>query len=53
MGIWVELGIFLVAIAFGVWQLRDVKKAQAERIAREQAEARTARAQQAKDPSQP
>jgi hypothetical protein len=39
MGIWVELGIFVVAIAFGVWQLRDVKKAQAERRARERAEA--------------
>ena len=39
MGIWVELGIFLVAIAFGVWQLRDVKKAQAERLAREKADA--------------
>jgi hypothetical protein len=39
MGIWIELGIFFVAIAFGIWQLRDVKKAQAERRARERAEA--------------
>lgn len=35
MGIWIELGIFLVVIAFGFWQLHDVKKAQAERRARE------------------
>jgi hypothetical protein len=39
MGIWIELGIFFVAIAFGIWQLRDVKKAQAQRRARERAEA--------------
>jgi hypothetical protein len=37
MGIWIELGIFLVVIAFGFHQLHDVKKAQAERRAREQA----------------
>lgn len=37
MGIWIELGIFLVVIAFGFYQLHDVKKAQAERRAREQA----------------
>ncbi|MCU0926041.1 MAG: hypothetical protein MUF44_08365 [Hydrogenophaga sp.] len=35
MGIWIELGVFFVALAFGIWQLRDVKKAQAERRARE------------------
>lgn len=49
MGIWVELGIFLVVIAWGFWQLRDVKKAQAERIAREKAEALKS-SQQAQDP---
>jgi hypothetical protein len=27
MGLWVELGIFGVALAFGLWQLWDVKKA--------------------------
>ena len=31
MGIWVELGIFGLALAFGWWQIRDVKKAMAER----------------------
>ncbi|MDP3253455.1 MAG: hypothetical protein Q8M77_16240 [Hydrogenophaga sp.] len=35
MAIWLELGIFIVVLAIGVWQLWDVKKAQAERIARE------------------
>jgi hypothetical protein len=38
MGIWVELGIFLLVLAFGFWQLHDVKKAQAERRRREAAE---------------
>ncbi|MCU0956408.1 MAG: hypothetical protein MUF55_03490 [Hydrogenophaga sp.] len=38
MGIWIELGIFLLILAFGVWQLHDVKKAQAERRRREAAE---------------
>ena len=37
MGIWIELGIFLVVIAFGFYQLHDVKKAQRERRAREAA----------------
>lgn len=27
MGIWIELGIFAVALAFGLWQIHDVKKA--------------------------
>ena len=27
MGIWVELGIFVLALAFGLWQIHDVKKA--------------------------
>jgi ABC-type nickel/cobalt efflux system permease component RcnA len=36
MAIWMELGIFIVVLAFGFWQLWDVKKAKAERIAREQ-----------------
>ena len=38
MGIWIELGVFLIALGFGVWQLRDVKRAQAERRAREATE---------------
>lgn len=31
MGIWLELGIFLVVLLFGIWQLYDVKKAIRER----------------------
>ena len=31
MGIWIELGVFALALAFGLWQIRDVKKAMAER----------------------
>lgn len=31
MGIWLELGIFLVILGFGFWQLYDVKKAIRER----------------------
>lgn len=27
MGIWIELGIFALALAFGLWQIHDVKKA--------------------------
>ena len=40
MGIWLELGIFLVILGFGVWQLYDVKKVireREERQAREKA----------------
>lgn len=37
MGIWLELGIFLVVIAFGFYQLHDVKQAQRERRVREAA----------------
>ena len=28
MGIWLELGIFVLVIVFAVWQIRDVRKAQ-------------------------
>jgi len=35
MGIWLELGVFLVVLAFGFWQLHDVKKAIRERKALE------------------
>jgi ABC-type nickel/cobalt efflux system permease component RcnA len=31
MGIWVELGIFAMVLAFGLWQLWDVKKTIAAR----------------------
>ena len=38
MGIWIELGVFLLALAFGLWQIHDVKKAR-EASARRRAEA--------------
>ena len=38
MGIWLELGIFLVILAFGVWQLYDVKKLIREREQRQASE---------------
>lgn len=41
MGIWIELGLFLGFIAFGFWQLHDVKKAQADLLARKQASEQT------------
>jgi len=39
MAIWFELGIFVVAMAFGWWQLHDVKKARAASQARKLEEA--------------
>ena len=39
MGIWIELGIFLLAFVFAAWQFHDLKKAKAERLARERAQA--------------
>ena len=51
MGIWVELGIFVLALAFGLWQIQDVKKAQAERLRREAEERESqARLDSAKPP---
>ena len=38
MGIWIELGVFVLALAFGLWQIQDVKKAR-EASARRRAEA--------------
>jgi heme exporter protein D len=43
MGIWLELGIFVLVLVWGVWQIRDARQAHAksvaERKAREAAEA--------------
>ncbi len=52
MGSWVELGIFVLAIAFGLWQIRDVKKArEATRRQRErEAQARQDGERQPSDP---
>lgn len=38
MGIWVELGVFGLALAFGLWQLHDVGQERRKRAAQKQAE---------------
>lgn len=35
MGIWIELGVFLLVFVFAAWQFHDLKKARAEREARQ------------------
>ena len=45
MGIWIELGVFVLALAFGLWQIQDVKKAQARTRRQRELE------NQARDPS--
>ena len=39
MGIWIELGVFLLVFVFAAWQFHDLRKARAEREAREAREA--------------
>ena len=57
MGIWLELGIFGLVLAFAFWQMHDVRKAQAhtrQQRALEKAQAlaqETAEAANGKDPS--
>ena len=42
MGIWIETGVFLLVLAFGIWQIQDVKKERRKRSqAREEASAQT------------
>ncbi len=33
MGMWIELGIFLIVIAFAIHQIRDVRREQRKRAA--------------------
>lgn len=42
MAIWFELGIFVVVLVFGLWQIHDVKKARQATQSRREAEARLA-----------
>ncbi len=37
MGIWIELGIFILVLAFGLWQIHDVKQERRKREARKDA----------------
>ena len=39
MGIWIELGVFVLALAWGVWQLQDLKKERRKREQRQREEA--------------
>jgi hypothetical protein len=50
MGIWIELGIFLLVIVWGLWQLHDVKKARAKTQADK---AQADKALQAREPGSP
>jgi hypothetical protein len=51
MGIWVELGIFLLVIAFGLWQIHDVR--QARELTRKKKEQERAVAGQPGEPPGP
>lgn len=42
MAIWFELGIFVMVLVFGLWQINDVKKARRATQSRREAEARLA-----------
>ena len=51
VGIWIETGVFLLVLAFGIWQIQDVKKERRKRsLAREALEPQEAQqAQKAQD----
>jgi hypothetical protein len=37
MGIWIELGIFVLVLVFGIWQIHDVGQERRKREARKEA----------------
>jgi heme exporter protein D len=37
MGIWLELGVFVLVLLFGIWQIRDAKQAHAKTVAERKA----------------
>lgn len=39
MGIWIELGVFLLVFVFAAWQFHDLKREKARRLAREREQA--------------
>lgn len=39
MGIWIELGVFLLVFVFAAWQFYDLKQEKAKRLAREREQA--------------
>ncbi|MCA3238559.1 MAG: hypothetical protein ACK5YJ_00785 [Curvibacter sp.] len=48
MGIWVELGIFVLVIVFALWQIHDVRKAREQ--TRKQREKEQAEKEQGAEP---
>ncbi len=47
MGIWIELGVFVLAILWALWQFQDLKKERLKREARQRAVLAQERAAQA------
>lgn len=41
MGIWIELGVFLLVFVFAVWQFHDLKREKQKRLARQAEAARS------------
>ena len=53
VGIWIETGVFLLVLAFGIWQIQDVKKERRKRsLAREAQEPQEAQQVQDKQDTQ-
>lgn len=52
MGIWIELGIFLLVFVFAWWQFRDLRKERERREARARALSETAPSADSKSCSQ-
>ena len=44
MGIWIELGVFLLVFVFAAWQFHDLKREKLKRLAREAEAARQSEA---------
>jgi len=53
MGIWIELGVFVLALAWGMWQLQDLKKERRKREQRQREAAASEAAIQAAKPAEP
>jgi hypothetical protein len=52
MGIWLEMGIFGLVLIFAVWQMHDVRKAQAQTRKQRALEAQETQARKAQQPGQ-
>ena len=53
MGIWIELGVFLLVFVFAAWQFHDLRKARAEREARQRLERQQADREPDDPPNRP